>query len=533
MKTRGVNVYCIGSKSENYGYLKIATRKANKTIVQSLNIKVLKKDFNKNTQRMRLNTHDADKINKYIDDKLKTLSFVTYNKSKITSICVFIQLQIDITNVKSTKQKYENVLTLFKEFLKLNYKKDDLYFEEIDTYVITNFRNYLLTKEVKNTNNTANYKLKTLKSFFSKLEKEQIYHYNVNCFSTLQMKFDDTHKNYLNLVELKELIKTDFADTRIRVSEIKYSLSDIKNAFVFSTLSQGLRISDIMTFRWNDFLFQNEDFDAHENLQISKKMIKTKKIVNIFINSFAAHFLLDNILRCSNEINATNVEYIERINNLNNQLEKKKSLQNIIDSDKLDKKNIERLNTIINNKNLKEVILTTKKLSDKLENNIDEIQKYKDELEKVERELFSLNQIIFDTIYKLIRELGQNKLTQTKFVFSFLSDNDFKNIDENNDFSQLTEKQFLKFQGVRSYVNKLLKDYIFSKLTTKKLSFHSARHTYTSLILSDDSTGLNIYDLMKSLGHTSITSTQKYMQGFNSKKLIDINNSLTDSINDI
>jgi len=530
--TRGINIHVVSAKNQSSGYLKIFYRKGNKTLVQSLNIKVSKKDFNDKTQRMRLNTPDAININEFIESKLKNLSFAPHNKSKINSIVVYMQSVIDITNVKSTQQKYINIQTLFKEFVNLNYNKDDLYFYEIDSFVISSFRNHLLTKKIKNSNNTTNYKLKSFKSFFSKLEKEQIYHYTISPFVNLQMKFDDTSKNYLNIKEFKDLINKDFVDTRTRKEIITYSLTDIKNAFIFSTLAQGLRISDILTLRWSDFIFENEDYDIHDTIQISKKMIKTKKIVNVFIDNFVVYFLIDNIIKCSNEINENEVEYIDKINVLFIQLARKKELQNIIDTHKQKLKSLERLEKQLHNKNLKEVIQVVKKISDKLDGNNKEAE-YKEELSKNEVELFNLNEKIFNTLYNLIRTLSVNKNTKTKFVFSFLNDDKFKDIDDKNDFSQLTAKQFLKFQGTRSYINKLLKENIFNKLTDKQLSFHSARHTYTSLILDDDKNGLNVYDLMKSLGHTSIISTQKYMQGFNSKKLSNINSSLTKSISEL
>lgn len=510
MKTRGVNVILIGRKEDNYGYLKITIRKDGKTIWHTLGIKVLKKDFNSNTQRMRQSAKDANNINNLIEDKLKSNTFIPYNKSKIKTICSFMQSVIDITNVLSTKQKYENLLTLFKTFIKETYKKDDLYFEEIDSYVIAAFRNYLLTKDNKNSNNTTNYKLKSFKSFFSKLEKEQIYHYNLNPFFQLKLKFDDTSKNYLNINEFKELIKTNYSDTRIRKSEIKYSLNDIKDAFIFSTLAQGLRISDILTLRWNDFQFDSFNFDNLENLVISKKMIKTKKIVNIFINSFGTHFIINQILRCSPLSE----------NEKKNEIKNEATIEDYLNELLVEKSTIEN-----------EILILTKKEKETIEISNSEI--VKKEIVKKEKKLSNTNQNIFTILHSLVQTIVSDKQTKTMFVFPFLSDNEFNNIDEKNDFSQLTQHQFLSFQGKRSYINKLLKDYIFSKLTNKKLSFHSARHTYTSLILSDDTNGLNVYDLMKSLGHTNISSTEKYMKGFNYKKLSSINTSLTKSLREI
>jgi integrase len=70
------------------------------------------------------------------------------------------------------------------------------------------------------------------------------------------------------------------------------------------------------------------------------------------------------------------------------------------------------------------------------------------------------------------------------------------------------------------------------QITSKKISFHSARHTYTSLTLENDEIGVNIYDLMNSLGHTSLISTEKYIRGLNYNKINQLNLSLSKSIFD-
>ena len=297
MKSRGVNVVLKGRKDDKYGYLKIAVRKGGKTIVYSLGVKVLKKDFNTRTQLLRASAPNSKSINELITTKVDSFSYKPYRSGKIKSICVFMQSIIDTTDVKSTKQKYENILNLFKEYLTVNYQKDDLYFEQIDNFVISGFRTFLLNKQRRNTINTASYKMKSFKSFFSKIKKQNIYHWPVDPFVSVSFKFEETRKERLSFDELKKLINTDFDDPRFRTSEIKYSLTDIKESFIFSVLAQGLRISDIMTLRWNDFIFDQKDFNSLNALIISKRMIKTKKLVYVFLDGFSSQFLINPIKR--------------------------------------------------------------------------------------------------------------------------------------------------------------------------------------------------------------------------------------------
>lgn len=516
--TRGVNVIVKGSKDDKYGYLKISIRRGGKTIVYSLGIKVLKKDFNINTQLMRASAPDAEEINEYIENKVNSFSYKPYHTGRIKSICVFMQKIIDDTNVKSTKQKYENLLRLFQEYLRVKYGKDDLYFEDIDSFIISGFHNHLITKAVKNSENTANYKLKSFKSFFSKIKQQGLYYWTVDPFITLKFKWSETKKDSLTFEEFKKLVNKDFVETRERTSEIKFFLQDIKEAFIFSTLAQGVRISDVMTCRWNDFDFDTKDFNSINALVIRKRMIKTKKFVFIFLDNFSSQFLINCIFKVISDCP-----------------ERKRLEDCIVDKRKIQKRISDfqfsqfvgedppfELGEPGKNDNSKDCVDSS--LNAYLGNS---------SIEKLKYDLEQINHDIFVMVYNFVGLLSKAENSRTKFVFPFLDNELFENIGEDNDFSILTEKQFLQFQGRRSYVNKLTKELVLKQISpSKRLSFHSARHTYTSLILQRDEVGINIYDLMKSLGHTSILSTEKYIQGFNHKKISRLNSSLSKAIFD-
>jgi integrase len=500
-RVRGVNVIIKGQKDSRYGYLKLSYRKGGKTYVQSLGIKVLRKDFNVRTQTLRTGAKDADKINELLELKKSLKQFLPYKTNRPKTIGAFIQQTINDTSVKSTKQKYENILNLSKEYFLIKFGKDDLYFEEIDDYVVNGFYNWLLTKEKRNKVNTANYKMKSFKSFFNKIEKQKLYSFPVNPFVSIKLSFEDTKKDFLNLKELQTFIQTDnFEDERKLFSRVKFSFKDIKESFIFSTLAQGLRVSDIITLRWNDFVFDKKFVNLEKSLVIRKKMIKTKKYVFVFVNPYCAYFLHNQIVRTYND----NLEIIEG-DGMNYTFDKYIGDNTIL---KIYKDEVKGADNFFS-----EYVITDEQKG-----------KLKYNIEQLEYE-------IFFEFYNLVKYLSSSKKIKTEFVFPFLDNKLFENIDEENDFSRLTDNQFLQFQGRRSYLNLLLKK-MMKQITSKKISFHSARHTYTSLTLENDEIGVNIYDLMNSLGHTSLISTEKYIRGLNYNKINQLNLSLSKSIFD-
>jgi integrase len=162
-------------------------------------------------------------------------------------------------------------------------------------------------------------------------------------------------------------------------------------------------------------------------------------------------------------------------------------------------------------------------------------------LDKWHQENIDVNEIRFTSLYKrlkerrhelvisLIRRINTNEDINTDFVFSLLDNRDFNNID-NDDFSTLSEIQYRKFQSVRSYYNKLLKLVAKQANINKRLTSHLSRHSYTSLMveLGED---INLYDLMTSLGHKHLSTTQVYLQRFSNKKLDKLNLVIAEKLN--
>lgn len=495
---KGTNVILKGRKSDNYGYLKISYRESGKTRIISLGLKVKKTDFNKRNQRVRQSNPNADEINRIIEEKLSSLRLLPYQKHKINSLLCYMRTVIERTIVLSTKQKYENIHNLFLKFLLSETSKDDIRFEDIDSIIISHFYKWLCDR---NKTNTANYKMKSFKSFFSKAQKEGVYIYQISPFISLQMKrMEDTKKEHLSLNELRRLIGNEYLpEFRTgRPSFIKINLQDVLDSFIFSTLSQGLRISDILTLRFNDFTkLEGHSINTNDyKILIKKKIIKTKNTVLININLNISRYLerqVDRIIR--------------------------NHLPYLLDYDDYQLFTSHRENRYLLKKELDKKIESLKTDDQEFEFPPSDNDEQKSVRKKYENMFEQNEHMVYFYFVSLLQYILSSSKTNTRFVFPFLDDNLFNNISGDNDFSQMTEKQFLQFQGKRGYINLLLKTILKQKGIDKRLSFHSSRHTYTSLTLENNENGLTLYDLQKALGHSSVLSTEKYIQGFNTERL--------------
>jgi hypothetical protein len=131
-------------------------------------------------------------------------------------------------------------------------------------------------------------------------------------------------------------------------------------------------------------------------------------------------------------------------------------------------------------------------------------------------------------VIKLICEL-KTKNVKDDFVFNLLRNEDFKDIVK-EDFSRLSEDQYRKFQSFRAYYNKLLKLVSAQANINKNLTSHIARHSYASLML-ELGENINLFDLMTSLGHQRLATTQTYIQRLSNKKIDQLNRVISDSLN--
>lgn len=322
----------------------------------------------------------------------------------------------------------------------------------------------------------------------------------------------------------------------------------------------------MVTLRWSHF--HKDGFD----IRIKKSMVKTKKEVNILVNEKMTSILSKYIVRYKDE-SPELIEELQSINEKIKELDVQSQTGYIFNSSEIHSSIVElvfpneerrtyidgRITYQFKRNDLFEITKflkeqeKNKKLLEVLEINIPPKTRVSEEFlnsirkqtTKEIREWFNLKNEEFiknlvyeidglrdlrnDLVSTLIIKLSQNKNLRDEFVFTFLKNEDFMDI-SNDDFSRLSEYQYRKFQSVRCYYNKLLKIVGSQSGVDKRITSHLSRHSYTSLML-ELGENVNLFDLMTSLGHQHLSTTQSYIQKLSNKKMDKLNLVISDQLN--
>ncbi len=121
-----------------------------------------------------------------------------------------------------------------------------------------------------------------------------------------------------------------------------------------------------------------------------------------------------------------------------------------------------------------------------------------------------------------------NSSYKENFVFELLQNKDFLKVEKNH-FSKMDKEQYVKFQSVRTYYNGLLKLVGEQCGFGDKLTSHVSRHSFTSITM-ELIDNVSPFDLMNSLGHKNVSTTQTYMKSFGDKSVENINKKVQKSL---
>ena len=142
-------------------------------------------------------------------------------------------------------------------------------FSEITPDFVVEYKKWL--SQTKNqTTNTITRNVKQFKYFINQSIRWKEYTYDPNPFVSVKNKTIDTDIDILDKEDLKKLMTCELKEVyrnKERFGQIvtderilkdpryrhNYSISDVRRFFLFQLFSQGLRVSDLMTLRWNNF----------------------------------------------------------------------------------------------------------------------------------------------------------------------------------------------------------------------------------------------------------------------------------------
>lgn len=150
-----------------------------------------------------------------------------------------------------THRHYKTILKKFEDFI----KNDNLLFEELDVTLLKQYEQELRVKH-KNSNSTVHSNLKFLKTIVLSYIKSGNMGFDKNPFANFIVKPDVSTRCYLTEEELLEIEKLEINPN--------INLFHHKNIYVFSAYACGLRISDILQLKWENYN------DGKLNIRIQK-----------------------------------------------------------------------------------------------------------------------------------------------------------------------------------------------------------------------------------------------------------------------
>ena len=508
------------SKKGTVGYLYLSTRVMGKEKLKTTDLPAIdKKHWLKKSNRVsdlfpKVDMWDAEKINTKIEKKLNEAQLAhndfKYLPDEKKSFTTYWQNQIDLTTNNGTKEKYENVRGLLLKYVLKEFTAVDVKFKDISPDFIKGFYKFLRTEQ-KNRHNTALYKLKSMQGMVNRAVTDNIYYYAKNPFDSYDYKFEETMiKDLLSLDELNSFINTEYYEvyrgkqkfgqklTEKALNDPRYkhefSLQDYRNFWLFQLFAQGLRVSDLLTLRWNDF---KVDENNSADVRIVKRMVKTKHYVTCYLNDKLIDILTPYVQKfCEGQYD---MEWYIRLVDISNEIHRLKEEELIFNAYAV---------------SLGGGVKKAAKMAGP--------SKDKDRIKLINDLMFRKRTIVRDVIIQLSIH------NKTSFVFGILKDKDFADVKEDNDFGTIKKWQYNKLIGTRAYYNRLLKCVAKQAGITKDMTAHLSRHSAVSLMV-EMGIDINLFDIMNALGHKHITTTQTYLQKFTNKKLDKINKILSDA----
>jgi integrase/recombinase XerD len=252
-------------------YLRVTKHRKSKYI--ALDAYVFSKNWSKENGKMKTIAPNASQINTYISAKVAEAERIALElETRSTSITAYdikhkilgkapadffehVENRKDIMNREytiATIRRYKCVVNK----LKLFYKRDSLYFDDINIDLLRNFQQSLLF-EYKNHVNTANANLKVIRRLLFEAVADGLLPFENNPFNKIKLRGQSTKRTFLLDDEL-ELLE------RLELSKDS-QLNHHRNLYLFSAYACGIRISDLLMMRWRNVSGERLCFQIRKN----------------------------------------------------------------------------------------------------------------------------------------------------------------------------------------------------------------------------------------------------------------------------
>lgn len=270
-----VKVFPRLDKADSQGKVPIYLRvtKSRKSKYLALNTYIFSKDWNKETGKVKTTAPNSSQINTYISSKvaeaerialeLETRSTLVTSydiKHKIlgrspADFFEYFQNRKDILDKAytiGTIRRYRCAVKKLQSF----YKRDKLYFDDINVTLIRDFQQSLLF-DCNNHVNTVNANLKVIRRLLFDAVAEGLLPFEKNPFIKIKLRNQSTKQTFLLDDELELLEKLELSK--------ESQLNHHRNLYIFSAYACGIRISDMLLMRWKNVSGDRLYFQIRKN----------------------------------------------------------------------------------------------------------------------------------------------------------------------------------------------------------------------------------------------------------------------------
>jgi integrase/recombinase XerD len=245
----------------------------------SLGIKIKPKDWNEKQARVKKSHPNSQRMNNFLAHKIaeaegialemETASKFVSPKSLKESILgknpqsflEYFQKYVDDVEKNGKFSFYKKVKAVYSKLC--NYTgDDDLTFNDLTVTFLKRYESYLAEK-LFNSTNTIYSNLKVIRKVVNDAVNEDLLALDKNPFNKYKLKQEKTTKEFLTEEEILRIESLDLDEKSMR--------NHHRNIYVFATYAGGLRISDLLQLKW-------EDYDGERIIMTTQKTNNTVSI---------------------------------------------------------------------------------------------------------------------------------------------------------------------------------------------------------------------------------------------------------------
>ena len=268
-------------------YIRITKNRKAKFI--SIGIKVHPDLWDEKIHRVKKKYPNATKVNAFIAKKIAesegtavtletSKKYVSSKKIKEAimgkaslSLIKYIE-EYQNSDLRKCKVGTYNRVNAIVNKLKTYLRQSDISFDEFDLNFIKKYEKYL--REVLNNKpNTIHSNFKVFRKFFNDAIREDLIEPIANPFNKYKLSWENTSRAYLTDTEIEAIENLALKENTVMFHH--------RNMYVFATYAGGIRISDLLQLRWNNY------DDSHVRLFTQK----TKESISIKLPSKALEIM--------------------------------------------------------------------------------------------------------------------------------------------------------------------------------------------------------------------------------------------------